>query len=371
MLRTHNGDAYDYRRIYVEEIIPKYVKIETGVNTVLAIMVGFEDMESIKDTAAVHFYGDVKMGNPCKINAHYVHIDCQEFDFNLLQNTLSYLKIDDNSTRGSKYKTINLKGKYIEYLILKDLITLDLLENVDCNRVKISGCKNLKTIKNIYCNYQAGIGISIEGCYKLLSFEGNNIFKKIALDASCKKLDPLSLPKTITYIAAPHHGPEWLKSNLINHFPNLDPDCYLPSESKFKATGIKPGTYIVARGGATSGRSNLFIDEITKVNPSTGYVTTKKTGRAIRPESFVIMKDVNKNKNWDYINSKGINDITGVGIEVGDEVVVYPPGATSSLKVDVITLITRTGVKCEECGLRKPKDICILRSQELCKKQNL
>ena len=80
-----------------------------------------------------------------------------------------------------------------------------------------------------------------------------------------------------------------------------------------------------------------------------------------------LMRDANPKKDWNYKDPNGLNDITGVGIEVGDEVIVYEKGQ-GHLSIDIVSGLTKAKIKCEENGLRSPEDICIMRGQKECEK---
>lgn len=135
----------------------------------------------------------------------------------------------------------------------------------------------------------------------------------------------------------------------------------------------KPGTYVCAKSkprsygswGSSPTRGTLAVDQVVKVTPS-GRIKCDYSG--LRPAMDVeLMRDANPKKDWNYKDPNGLNDITGVGIEIGDEVIVYEKGQ-GHLSIDIVSGLTKAKIRCEKNGLRSPEDICIMRGQKECEK---
>lgn len=374
--------------IYVNTDIPKYIKF-SAPNAYVIVEKNVEDMASLKDVFSLTFSGDdVNIDNMCPINAKEIRIETSFFKkFDWLPKELNEFTI----APGWKYPDINipeidLLNRKIKAVYIKGCHKTNVLKNIYCGYLEIDNCNKLTTIEN--CELISGMSnhwseVNINTCKNFKEFKGKNSFTKLTVDATIKKIDTKTLPQNIISIrGARNLGYEWLWDNISQILPNLDKSqCQLPDASKFKAlhdTEYKKGAWVVVRGkhkssGAWgSARGELCVDRIKNINKSSGGITTENNG-AKAALDFELMRDANKNKDWSYVNPDGVNDITGVGIEVGDEVVVYCAsgsfGKNNGIEVDVITTVHKNMVGCKNNLLRRPQDICILRSQKLCDKQ--
>ena len=269
---------------------------------------------------------------------------------------------------------IDLKGKKLKYCYLysmKNTITISNMSVVYDN-IRFVECPKLKSVGELKARK-----ISLQQTPKLTDIKLIDGVDELVLDTSVKHLSPNILCNTITHLYAENMGIEWLEDTLKSKYPRLVggkfPD---PRRFKFNDNPLKIGDWVVVKGksnssiGYGSSRGTLMVDKVIKITDS--RVKCNKAG--IRPFIDVEpMKAANSGKNWKYVDPNGINDITGVGIEVGDKVVAYLPsgnaGKNNGLIVDEIVKLTKAGVKCKEAGNRRPYDICILRSQEECNKQ--
>lgn len=288
-------------------------------------------------------------------------------DYSWLPNTLEYLSIecvDDTN--------LDLLNKHIGQLRIYNCDYAN-ISNINCGHWNLSSGKKLKNIHNILCDE-----LTIYNCKRLSTIDGTKSIRQLYINGCHDKLKPEQLPSNISIIRASKQHEDWLKDNLVKLFPNLNIDSSdLPDPQRFKWKNVyKEGSWVVAKSKSKhsswgSSRGTLMIDKIVKVTPS-GSIRCEKAG--VRPYTDVeLMRYANKNKNWDYKDPNGLNDITGVGIEVGDEVVVYRAsgsyGVNNGIAIDTITSLTKAMVRCKNAGLRSCDDICILRSQKECNKQ--
>lgn len=384
---TNEIDIADNANVYVHIDIPEYIKFNAP-NAALTVEKIVEDMKSLENVKRLTFSGDlVKVKKTSKVTAKEIRVETGFFkDFKWLPDKL------DEFTIASSYKypnldltSIDLLNKDIQDVYIKNCHKITEIKNVNCSYLEVSECDKLTTIENCIVSGQTShwSSVYIAACKNLKEFKGKNSFEQITVDATPKKLDPTTLPKDIKSIRGANHlGQVWLWDNISTALPNLDFDrCSLPSISKFKALNdadYKKGAWVVVRGKHKSSgpmgntRGDLCVDRIKNINKQTGGITTENCGSKTSMD-FELMRDVNKNKNWSYVDPNGINDITGVGIEVGDEVVVYCAsgsfGKNNGIELDVVTTITKSRVGCKKNMLRRPQDICILRSQKLCDEQ--
>lgn len=289
-------------------------------------------------------------------------------DFKWFPKKLQYLNI----------KQLNMNSYDFEGLIVERNATLEYLrgnETLENIKVKgdlyISSCRGLKYIKNIECN-----NLLIFDCANFEGFEGDNKINTISTNAACKKFKPINLPKNLENIYCSELGKDWVETNVME----LNPDLKLktkgfPDARQWKSDIdlYQPGVYVCAKskprsysGGRFSPtRGTLAIDQVVKVTPS-GRIKCDYSG--LRPAMDVeLMRDANPKKDWNYKDPNGLNDITGVGIEIGDEVIVYEKGQ-GHLSIDIVSGLTKAKIRCEKNGLRSPEDICIMRGQKECKK---
>ena len=359
--------------------IPEYVSFKCGPNITIRVCSELKNMKSIKNVNRIWLGAKSIIENFYNINSKYIELEYCDSNhlkiFDYLHN-LEYLFI----TRcNNSIKKLDLKNKYVRNIKISNSECIEEIKNCNCESIFLDYCPKLKIINNVDCKEC----IEIRGCKSLIEFTGNNNFKSIHLDSSCKKLKPESLPQSVKRIfGASSFGKEWLPSNIKTLLPSVNLSVSsLPDASKFKAlddTNYKEGAWIVVRGASKfhgaygSSRGDLSVDKIKKINKTTGNITTEYNGSR-KSTDFEIMKDANPNKDWTYKDPQGLNDITGVGIEVGDEVVSYAAsgsfGKNNGIFLDKVIAITKARVRCEKTGLRTPEDICILRSQEICDKQ--
>jgi hypothetical protein len=378
----------DRANIYVNMDIPKHIKF-SAPNATIVVTKNIEDMASLKDVFSLTFSGDdVNVDNMCPINTKEIRIETSFFkEFDWLPKELDEFTI----APGWKYPDLNmteidLLNRKIKAVFIKGCHKATVLKNIRCGYLEIDNCDKLVAVEN--CEIIPGItshwaSVNISACKNLKEFKGKNSFTKITVDATLKKLDPTTLPKDIQSIRGANHlGQAWLWDNISAALPNLGLDsCSLPEASKFKAlhdADYKKGAWIVVRGKHKSSgawgstRGELCVDRIKNINKSTGGITTENNGSKAALD-FELMRDVNKNKDWSYVDPNGLNDVTGVGIEEGDEVVVYCAsgsfGKNNGIELDVVTTIHKNRVGCKKNMLRRPQDICILRSQKLCDEQ--
>ena len=384
---TNEINIADKANVYVHINIPEYIKFNAPLAAV-TVENAVEDMKSLENVGTLIFSGDsVKVEKMGKVTAKDIRVETGFFkDFKWLPDEL------DEFTIASSYKypnldltSIDLLNKDIKDVYIRNCHKITEIKNVNCRYLEVSECDKLTTIENCTVTGQTThwSSVYIAACKNLKEFKGKNSFEQITVDATPKKLDPTTLPKDIKSIRGANHlGQVWLWDNISTTLPNLDFDrCSLPSISKFKALNdadYKKGAWVVVRGKHKSSgawgstRGELCVDRIKNINKQTGGITTENCGSKTSMD-FELMRDVNKNKDWSYVDPNGINDITGVGIEVGDEVVVYCAsgsfGKNRGIELDVITTIHKNRVGCKKNMLRRPQDICILRSQKLCDEQ--
>lgn len=365
----------EYLSIYRTKI-PKYIKFKNCIS----ITIGECEIEDIYETlnggknqnVELKYCNSIggtdrKLKNACSdLRIRECNID----NLDWIPNDIEALALEDINTN---IDTIDLKGKklkrfYLGWVNVSSIINADVVSN----QFNIVGCSKLKKIDNIKASE-----VVFNGVGKSIDIKLSNGVELLRLDASLKHLSPDILPSTIEVLYASSMGEEWMIDNILAICPKLRrgefPD---PRSFKFKNNPVKVGEWVVIKSKAKSSgtfgssRGTLMVDKVIKVTDS--RIRGEKAG--LRPFIDVeLMTDANPKKDWSYVDPNGINDITGVGIEVGDKVVAYLPsgnmGKNNGLIVDEILKLTKAGVKCKNAGNRRPYDICILRSQEECNKQ--
>lgn len=364
----------EYLGIYHTKI-PKYIKFKNCID----ITLGDCEIEDIYET--------LNGGRNQYVDLHY----CKSIGGTnrKLKNACSALRIDDCvidnldwvpddidalTLENIDIDTVDLKGKNLKRFYLLDSANVSSIINADVvwDSFHIADCPKLKKIDNIKARE-----VVFNSVKKLTDIKLSDGVKLLRLDASLKHLSPDILPSTIEVLFAGSMGEEWLRDNIQAICPKLYRGEFPnPGNFKFKNNPVKVGDWVVIKSKAKSSgtfgssRGTLMVDKVIKVTDS--RIKGEKAG--LRPFMDVEpMIDANPKKDWSYVDPNGINDITGVGIEVGDKVVAYLPsgnmGKNNGLVVDEILKLTKSGVKCKNAGNRRPHDICILRSQEECNKQ--
>ena len=187
------------------------------------------------------------------------------------------------------------------------------------------------------------------------------------------------LPSTLTeVIAKGTKFPAWAPDTIKSKYPNIQMAKGPRATSVEKPdpdAKYRRGMFVATRTSMSGGwaydpsRGHLLLDIIEKVTPR--GINCRKTGFK-KPIDFEIMDDkANPKKNWSYKHPKGIDDCTGVGIEVGDVVAVYCKsgsfGTNGGIELDEVVGFTAKQVKTKNNGNRPPKDICIIRPHEVAK----
>lgn len=352
---------------YVTGNVPKHIKIVGNISPSF-IDCNIECLDSIQCdkldilNVTIEDYGKGFHGSSANIHL------CSGMDnLDWLPKKLNYLVI----------KTCSFKKFDISHIVIeKGLEINDLyitsLKNIKSNGgVYIKNCPKLENVENIECD-----DFSISYCDKFEGFVGNNKVRTISNCTGCKNFKPINLPKNLENIYCSSMGKDWVETNVMELNPDLKlKESYFPDPRQWKSDIdlYKPGTYVCVKGKSKSygssgfppARGELSIDKVTKTLPS-GKIRCENAG--LRPAMDVeLMRDANPKKNWDYKDPNGINDVSGVGIEVGDEVIVYPKGK-SHLEIDKVIGLTKASVRCEKNGIRGPKNICIMRGQKECER---
>ena len=356
--------------------IPKYIKFKNCEYVALSAC----EIEDIYETFnggendRIHLqYGCVIRGTNRKLKkacSELIIKDCIFDDSDWIPNDIDKLTLEKIDTN---IGTIDLKGKKLEKFYLDD-VNVSSIINADAvlDEFHVVNCPKLKKIDNIKAHT-----VIFKNVKKLTDIKFSNGVELLRfMDSSLKHLSPDILPSTIVALYAGRMGEEWIEDNVKKICPKLSQGEFpSPDEFKFK-NSIKVGDWVVIKGKARttgiygSSRGDLMVDKVVKVTDS----RVKGEEAGLRPFMDVEpMIDANPKKNWKYVDPNGINDITGVGIEVGDKVAVYLPsgygGRNNGIISDEVVKLTKAGVKCKEAGNRRPYDICILRSQEECNKQ--
>lgn len=351
---------------YITGNVPKHIKIVGDVSPRF-MDCNIECLDSIQcnkldiSNVTIEDYGKGFKGNIVYIR------NCKFDKFDWLPNSIDYFDIGhQHIDRFDISKTTINRNLNMSYL------DIEVLENVSVgDTLHITDCKKLKKIKNVKCE-----SLYIRDCPNLECFEGDNKIKTLSVNASCKKFKPINLPKTLKNVYCSDMGKDWTEINVMELNPYLKLEIAgFPDARQWKSDIdlYKPGTYVCVKGKPksysswrfTPTRGELSIDKVTKILPS-GKIRCEDVG--LRPAMDVeLMRDANPKKNWDYKDPNGINDVTGVGIEVGDEVIVYPKGK-SHLELDKVIGLTKASVRCEKNGVRGPENICIMRGQKECEK---
>ena len=375
VINSDGSISCEYLSIYHTKI-PKYIKFKNCES----ITIGECEIEDIYETLNGGKNQDVelkycnniggtdrKLKNACsdlKIK------DCNIDNLDWIPNDITALTLEDINTN---IDTIDLKGKKLKRFCL-DWVNVSSIINADVvrDRFNVVGCSKLKKIDNIKAHE-----VIFNGVGKLIDIKLSDGIELLRLNVSLKHLSPDILPSTIEVLYAGSMGEEWILDNIQAICPKLKRGEFPnPRSFKFKNNPVKVGDWVVIKSKAkTSGtfgssRGTLMVDKVIKVTDA----RIKGEEAGLRPFIDVeLMTDANPKKDWSYVDPNGINDITGVGIEVGDKVVAYLPsgnmGKNNGLVVDEILKLTKSGVKCKNAGNRRPYDICILRSQAECDKQ--
>ena len=375
VVNSDGSISCEYLTIYHTKI-PKYIKFKNC----LYITIGECEIEDIYETlnggknqeVELKYCNSIggtnhKLKNACSS----LRIkDCTIDNLDWIPNDIDTLTLEDIDIDTD---TIDLKGKKLKRFYL-DGVNVSSIINADVvsDRFNIADCSKLKKIDNIKARE-----VKFYNVKKLTDIKLSDGIELLKLDTSLKHLSPDILPSTIEVLYAGSMGEEWVKDNIKTICPKLySGEFPNPSNFKFKNNPVKVGDWVVIKskaknsGSFGSSRGTLMVDKVIKVTDS--RVKGEKAG--LRPFMDVEpMIEANPKKDWSYVDPNGINDITGVGIEVGDKVVAYLPsgnmGKNNGLVVDEILKLTKSGVKCKNAGNRRPYDICILRSQEECDKQ--
>lgn len=343
--------------------VPKHIHIVGDYICFLECSIECLDSISCNDirleNTTINDYGKGFKGKSVNIES------CDFIDFEWLPKKLESLSINHCS-----FKKLDLSKIITTQELNLFYIDLDEIENIKSeHRVYIKNCDSLKSLKNIECTT-----LDIQDCAKFEGFKGDNNITRLCLDASCKKFKPINLPTTIKYLYCNKLGKDWIETNVMALNPDLKLErSEFPDTRQWKSDIdlYKPGTYVCVKGkpkysgpwGTT--RGVISVDIIDKVTAS-GKIKCENAG--LRPAMDVeLMRDANPKKDWNYKDPNGINDVTGVGIEVGDEVIVYPKGK-SHLELDKVIRLTKASVRCEKCGVRGPENICIMRGQKECER---
>ncbi len=375
VINSDGSISCDYLGIYHTKI-PKYIKFKNCES----ITLGDCEIEDIYETlnGGRNQYVDLKdcnsiggtnrkLKNACSALRIYDctidNLDWVPNDINSLALEYIDINIDTIDLKGKKLKKFYLSGANVSSIINADVVW-DSFQIVDCSK--------LKKIDNIKARE-----VAFNNVKKLTDIKLSNGVELLRLDTSLKHLSPDILPSTIEVLYAGSMGEEWIRDNIQAICPKLCRGEFPnPRSFKFKNNPVKVGDWVVIKSKAKSSgtfgssRGTLMVDKVIKVTDS--RIKGEKAG--LRPFIDVEpMTDANPKKDWSYVDPNGINDITGVGIEVGDKVVAYLPsgnmGKNNGLVIDEILKLTKAGVKCKNAGNRRPYDICILRSQEECDKQ--
>lgn len=352
---------------YVTGNVPKHIKIVGDISPRF-MDCNIECLDSIQcnkldiSNVTIEDYGKGFHGNIVNIQL------CRSIDnLDWLPKKLDYLSII----------MCSFKKFDISYIVVRNNLKIDNIDITNLKNIKSNGelyiknCTNLKNVENIECD-----SFYIHDCNKFEGFVGNNKVKTIGECTGCKNFKPINLPKNLENAYCSSMGKDWVETNVMELNPDLKlkiasfPD---PRQWKSDIDLYKPGTYVCVKGkpksygswGSSPTRGELSIDKVTKTLLS-GKIRCEDAG--LRPAMDVeLMRDANPKKNWDYRDPNGINDVTGVGIEVGDEVIVYPKGK-SHLELDKVIGLTKASVRCEKNGVRGPENICIMRSQKECER---
>lgn len=351
---------------YVSGNVPKYIKI-VGDKSPRFIDCNIECIDSIQCNnldlfnVTIEDYGNGFHGISAIIQS------CDDIDnLDWLPKKLDFLVIRTSPIKKFDISHINIK----ESLEISDQ-NMTNLKNIKLDGdLSIKNCSNLKTVENIECD-----NFSIRNCNQFEGFVGDNKVKTIGECLGCKNFKPINLPKNLENVYCSNMGKDWLETNVMALNPGLKLKVAIFPNPRLWRNDLdlyKPGTYVCVKGkfksygsGFPLARGELSIDKVIKTLPS-GKIRCENAG--LRPFIDVeLMRDANPKKDWNYKDPNGINDVSGVGIEVGDEVIVYPKGK-SYLEFDKVIGLTKASVRCEKNGLRGPQNICIMRGQKECEK---
>lgn len=362
-----DGSIRTSSNAYVIGNVPKYIKI-VGDKSPRFIDCNIECLDSIQCSridlfnATIEDYGSGFHGISAIIQS------CNNIDnLDWLPKKLDYLII----------RQCSIKKFDISHIDIKNSLDISDLRMTNLKNIKLTGdlliknCPNLKNVENIECDV-----FWIRNCDKFEGFVGDNKVNTINECEGCKNFKPINLPKNLKNAHCSRMGKDWVETNVRALNPDLKlkiADFPDPRQWKSDIDLYKPGTYVCVKGKSKSygssgfppARGELSIDKVVKTLPS-GKIKCENAG--LRPSIDVeLMRDANPKKDWNYKDPNGINDVSGVGIEVGDEVIVYPKGK-SYLEFDKVIGLTKASVRCEKNGIRGPENICIMRGQKECEK---
>ena len=243
----------------------------------------------------------------------------------------------------------------------------------DYKVLKIYYCNNIKNLKGISRSVQQ---VFMSYCRDLESLQGLDKTEAYSLSFSeCPNLDNSDyLPATLSSIVAHGNHMCWNDNEIAQKYPHISSIKGTPLHKIDPTLGgkVKVGAYGAVRSAAHShsqfgsSRGSLVLDRIKKISKTVIWEKCKSRSY----DDFEIMDDnANPKKNWDYVDPNGFNDCTGVGIEVGDEVVVYCSsgsyGKSNGVSRDVVLGFTPKMVKTKDNGNRPACDICILRPHKI------
>lgn len=247
--------------------------------------------------------------------------------------------------------------------------------NVDYRILRIQGCKAIKNLEGINPAVET---VSINRCNNLESLKGleNTAAYSLSFE-ECPNLDNSDyLPITLSNIVAHGNHMCWTDNEIAQKYPYISTIKGIPLHRFDPTLGgkVKIGAYGAVRSAARSHssmgstRGSLVLDRIKKIGKTVIWEKCKSRSYG----EFEMMDDnANPKKNWNYVDSNGFNDCTGVGIEVGDEIVVYCAsgsfGRSNGVSRDVVLGFTPKMVKTKDNGNRPAYDICILRPHKIAK----
>ena len=352
---------------YVSGNVPRYIKI-VGDNSPRFIDCNIECLDSIQCNNLDLFNATIGEYGSGFHGLSVIMQSCNGIDnLDWLPKKLDFLVIRISPIKKFDISHIDIK----ESLEISDQNMTNLKNIKFAGDLSIKNCTNLKTVENIECD-----NFSIQNCNQFEGFIGDNKVKTIGECLGCKNFKPINLPKNLENVYCSNMGKDWLETNVMALNPDLKLKVAIFPNPRLWRSDLdlyKPGTYVCVKGKSKSygfsrfapARGELSIDKVVKILPS-GKIKCENAG--LRPFIDVeLMRDANPKKDWNYKDPNGINDVSGVGIEVGDEVIVYPKGK-SYLEFDKVIGLTKASVRCEKNGLRGPQNICIMRGQKECEK---
>ena len=299
-----------------------------------------------------------------------------KYDLDFSNSNITNITVNGYGDKLNGYwKGIKCSKLHIGDVHIKDLSNFEMISVKKCLLVS---CKRLTNLKGIGQNVDK---LEIGVCSSLKSLEGLEDSKlKDLVIIRCSKLDSNDyLPNTLREITVTDTPYEcWLEESIREKYPHIttvrgtDPRK-LKSLDPSEGGKYKPGMYGVTRSKGGYGkfgqtRGTLTLDKISHLGKA--RIGWEKAGFRDSVDCIVFEGNPNPNKDWTYTNP-GFNDITGVGIEIGDKVAVYLPsgsfGKNNGLAVDEVVGFTPSQIKLKNNKNRYGADICILRSQKIAK----